>query len=105
MPRATTKAELLESANSQWDKMWKLIDSMPDARTAVFDFGNDPKLKEAHWQRDKNLRDILTHLMHFQPLRLGYEEDKTLSETECLVINTVHLKDAAKAIEGKSCNT
>jgi len=72
MPRATTKSELIETAKDQWDKMWKLIDSMPDARTATFDFGDDPKLKEAHWQRDKNLRDVLVHLYEWHQLLLNW---------------------------------
>lgn len=73
MPRATTKAELLTSANSQWEKMWKLIDAMPDdMRLATFNFGDYPKLKEAHWQRDKNLRDVLVHLYEWHQLLLSW---------------------------------
>ena len=30
MARATTKADLTASANGQFDKMWKLIDSMSE---------------------------------------------------------------------------
>jgi len=28
MPRPTTKTELIISANDQWEKMWKLFDSV-----------------------------------------------------------------------------
>ena len=63
MPRPKSKAELTEAAAVQFDKMWRLIDSMPDdERNAVFSFGDDSKLKEAHWKRDRNLRDVLIHL-------------------------------------------
>jgi hypothetical protein len=63
MPRPTTKTELVIAANDQWDKMWALIDSIPGgAQSVILNFGSDPKLKEAHWQRDKNLRDVLIHL-------------------------------------------
>ena len=72
MPRATTKAELIESANNQWDKMWKLIGSLSDAKGAILDFGDDAKLKEAHWKRDKNLRDVLTHLYEWHQLLLNW---------------------------------
>ena len=72
MPRAATKAELHTAAAAQWDKMWALIDSVPDAGAVVFDFGNDPKLKEAHWQRDKNLRDVLVHLYEWHRLLLNW---------------------------------
>ena len=75
MPRATTKTELIVAANEQWDKLWKLIDSMShETRAAGFNFGNDPKLKEAHWQRDKNLRDVLVHLYEWHQLLLKWTE-------------------------------
>ena len=73
MPRATTKTELIAAANDQWNKMWELIDSMPDeTRSATFDFGDDSKLKEAHWHRDKNLRDVLVHLYEWHWLLLNW---------------------------------
>ena len=73
MPRATTKTELIAAANDQWEKMWKIIDSMPDKmRFDVFNFGDDPKLKEAHWKRDKNLRDVLVHLYEWHRLLLNW---------------------------------
>lgn len=74
MPRPTNKTELIAVANDQWDKMWELINSMQGkAKSAVFDFGNDPKLKEAHWKRDKNLRDVLIHLYEWHELFLRWE--------------------------------
>lgn len=73
MPRPTTKNELITAANDGWDKLWSLIDSIPDgAQSVVFDFGDDPKLKEAHWKRDKNLRDVLVHLYEWQVLLLKW---------------------------------
>ena len=73
MPRPTTKSELLAAAGEGWDKMGKLIGSMPGgAQSVVFDFGNDPKLKEAHWARDKNLRDALVHLYEWHQLLLNW---------------------------------
>ena len=73
MPRATNKAELITDSNTQWDKLWKLIDSMTDETCfAAFNFGNDPKLKEAHWRRDKNLRDVLVHLYEWHQLLLNW---------------------------------
>ena len=53
MPRPTSKPELLKAADTQFDKMWKLIDSMnAEEQSAIFRFED----------RDKNLRDILVHL-------------------------------------------
>ena len=52
--------------------MWKLVDSMPGgAQSAVFSF-TDPKLKEIHWQRDKNLRDVFVHLYEWHRLLLEW---------------------------------
>jgi hypothetical protein len=73
MPRATTKPELLKAANEQFDKMWQLIDAMPDdERSAIFNFDADIKQKEAHWKRDKNLRDVLVHLYEWHQLLLNW---------------------------------
>jgi hypothetical protein len=73
MPRATCKVELIAAADAQWNKMWTLIDSLSDElRFAAFDFGANPKLKEAHWQRDKNLRDVLVHLYEWHQLLLEW---------------------------------
>jgi hypothetical protein len=73
MGRATTKPELIEAANTQFEKMWKLIGSMTDEeRSATFDFGENFKKKEAHWERDKNLRDVLVHLYEWHQLLLNW---------------------------------
>ena len=73
MPRPTNKTELIAAANGQWNKMWALLDAMPnETRSAVFHFGEDPKRKEAHWQRDKNLRDVLAHLYEWHRLLLAW---------------------------------
>ena len=83
MPRATTKTELIAATNVQWDKLWKLIGSMPDeTRSAAFNFGNDPKLKEAHWQRDKNLRDVLIHLYEWHQLFLKWTASNLSGEAK-----------------------
>lgn len=31
-------------------------------KSAPYDFLDDEKKKEAHWRRDRNLRDVLMHL-------------------------------------------
>jgi len=79
MPRATTKEELIKTAGEQWDKMQKLIESTPDM---IFDFGDDPKLKEAHWKRDKNLRDVLIHLYEWQQLLLTWTATNLNNESK-----------------------
>ena len=73
MPRPTTKPDLIKTANEQFEKMYKLIDSMTeDEQNAAFNFGDDTDKKEAHWKRDKNLRDVLVHLYEWHQLLLNW---------------------------------
>ena len=73
MARATTKVDLLASANGQFEKMWKLIDNMSEeqqVRTFAEEMASADK--EAHWSRDKNLRDVLVHLYEWHQLLLNW---------------------------------
>ncbi|MDR2146947.1 MAG: ClbS/DfsB family four-helix bundle protein [Tannerella sp.] len=69
MPRATTKKDLQTAANEQFDKLWKLIDSMSDEQqNATFAGEMASAGKEMHWSRDKNVRDVLVHLYEWHQL-------------------------------------
>ena len=75
MSRPTTKPDLIKSANEQFEKLWKLIDSIrSEEQNTSFNFGGDflQKQKEAHWARDKNLRDVLVHLYEWHILLLNW---------------------------------
>lgn len=73
MARPQTKKELLDAAHTQYTKLWSLIDSMSDVeRDAPLYYGSDFVKKEAHWDRDKNLRDVLIHLYEWHRLLLGW---------------------------------
>jgi hypothetical protein len=73
MPRPTTKPDLIKAANEQFEKMWKLIDSMTDdEQNSTFNFGDNANRKEAHWSRDNNLRDVLIHLYEWHQLLLHW---------------------------------
>ena len=73
MARATTKVDLVTSANGQFEKMCKLIDTMSDEQqNATFGKEMATAGKEAHWSRDKNLRDILVHLYEWHLLLLNW---------------------------------
>lgn len=75
MSRATTKPDLIEAANTQFDKLWQTIYSLTEEeQNAAFDFGEDflQKQKQAHWRRDKNLRDVLIHLYEWHELLLNW---------------------------------
>jgi len=53
-----------------------------DAQSIIFDFSNDPKLKEAHWARDKNICDILIHLFEWHQLLLKWIEANLSGESK-----------------------
>ena len=75
MARAKTKEEFLLGANEQFEKMWKLVEVMTkEEQHAAFHFSDDflAKQKEAHWERDKNLRDVFIHLYEWHQLLLNW---------------------------------
>lgn len=73
MTRPTTKEALVEAATINFEKLWQVIDTMPESvLNKQFDFSSDVKKKEAHWQRDKNLRDVLIHLWEWHQLLLSW---------------------------------
>jgi hypothetical protein len=71
MARPTTKTDLITAANGQFDKLWKLVDSMSgEVQNAPFAGEMAEAGKETHWARDKNLRDVLIHLYEWHHLLL-----------------------------------
>lgn len=86
MGRATTKTDLIQAAGGQFEKLWKLIDSMTEEeRNAEFDFGENFNKKEAHWKRDKNLRDVLVHLYEWHRLLLNWVEANQRGEARAFL--------------------
>ena len=69
MPRATTKAELIYAANAGFDKLNAMIaDFTAEQQSADFDYDAESLGKEEHWLRDRNLRDVLSHLHEWHRL-------------------------------------
>ena len=63
MPRPKTKEDLMLAAKENYEKLQTLISKLSDEElNTPFDFSQDAKKKEAHWRRDKNVRDVLIHL-------------------------------------------
>lgn len=82
MARATTKADLLTAAQTQFEKLLSLIDSMDeDFQNAPFSKEIASKGKENHWKRDKNLRDVLIHLYEWHQLLLNWVDKNTKGES------------------------
>lgn len=73
MPRPKTKTELLQAASSNFNKLFELINSMPETTLNTgFDFSADKGKTEQHWSRDKNLRDVLVHLYEWHQLLIKW---------------------------------
>ena len=86
MGRPTTKTDLLMAASSNYDKMNALIASLTEKELSTpFDFAQDEKKKEAHWKRDKNLRDILIHLYEWHQLLLEWVSSNQNGENRTFI--------------------
>ncbi len=73
MPRPVTKSELLIAAENNYTKLNEIISGLTEKELDTpFDFSEDKIKKEAHWKRDKNLRDILVHLYEWHCLLLSW---------------------------------
>ncbi|MFW2844668.1 ClbS/DfsB family four-helix bundle protein [Lactiplantibacillus plantarum] len=72
MARPTTKKDLIESSNEQYETLFILLKSIPQkdlTRKFSFDISKE---KQAHWRRDKNIRDVLIHVYEWHKLMLNW---------------------------------
>ena len=76
MPRPRTKEELVLASKENYEKLNRFISQLSeDELQTPFDFSRDSKKKEAHWKRDKNLRDVLIHLYEWHRPSTNYKND------------------------------
>ncbi|MEG0327063.1 MAG: ClbS/DfsB family four-helix bundle protein [Erysipelothrix sp.] len=85
MARPTTKKDLIEQSNANFEKLCNLLNQITDENLkANFKFEGD-KFKEAHWKRDINIKDVLIHLYEWHRLLLNWvKENKEGVETPFL---------------------
>lgn len=82
MGRPKTKAELLTAATENFEKLNMFISGMTEKELEFpFDFSGDEKKKEAHWNRDQNLRDVLIHLYEWHQLLIKWVGSNTKGQT------------------------
>lgn len=87
MARPTSKTDLMIAAQNNFEKLSGLIVSMTEIElNTPFDFSSDEKKKEAHWKRDKNLRDILIHLYEWHQLLLNWVSSNMNGEERSFLI-------------------
>lgn len=83
MARPTTKAELLTAAAERYDALTALIAGMTEAeREADLFYGDGFEKPEAHWERDRTLRDVLVHLTAWHGLLIDWVEANERGETK-----------------------
>lgn len=71
MARPISKNVLFETSLVKYEKLCTIINSMTEAELSTeFDFSHIRKKQGAHWQRDRNVRDILMHLYEWHQLLL-----------------------------------
>lgn len=76
MPRPRNKEDLLQAAKDNYEKLNQLVDEMSEKEMQTpFDFSKDEKKKEAHWKRDKNVRDIFAHLYEWHQLMCRFVDE------------------------------
>ena len=63
MPRPTTKADLIEAANKNFETLEALLGSLSDEEKCADIFPNE---------RDKNVRDVLVHLSEWHRLLIDW---------------------------------
>lgn len=87
MGRPTSKTDLIYAADTNFNKLNELTSSMTEHElNTAFDFSLDAKKKEAHWKRDKNLRDILIHLYEWHQLLLNWVSSNMAGEEKPFLI-------------------
>ena len=72
MARAKNKVELDKNSTNSFSKLMELIDSLSsEQREGQFPFDSTTG-KEAHWERDKTIKDVLIHLYEWHTLLLNW---------------------------------
>lgn len=78
MARPTSKTDLMAAAQTGFEKLMDTVDSFTAKEHAVpFCFVPKEKYKAAHWERDRNLRDVLVHLYEWHQLLLNWIKANT----------------------------
>lgn len=81
MSRPAIKADLLAQGEATYQKLGEVLASLPDPEQ-TFSFTVTDKMKEAHWRRDKNARDVLIHLYEWQQLLLKWVTSHQAGDTQ-----------------------
>lgn len=81
MGRPASKSDLLSAAADNYEQLKAIISSLSEKELLIL-FAFDEKKKEAHWKRDKNLRDVLIHLYEWHQLLLDWVSSNQKGENK-----------------------
>ena len=96
MSRPTTKQDLILAADTNYEKLLNLIDTMTETElNTPFHFEHDEKKKEAHWKRDQNLKDVLIHLYEWHQLLLNWVDANQKGEARPFIPDPITGKPTA----------
>ena len=62
------KENLIANANDHLDQLFNKLTAFNDVAESEFEFKPENMGEEAHWKRDKNMRDVLMHLYEWNRL-------------------------------------
>lgn len=81
MSRPTSKSDMISAATTKYEELNEFISTLTEKELSTpFEF--DDKKKEAHWKRDKNLRDVLIHLYEWHRLLLDWVSSNQKGENK-----------------------
>ncbi|KAB1439731.1 ClbS/DfsB family four-helix bundle protein [Candidatus Galacturonibacter soehngenii] len=98
MGRPTSKPDLITAAEANYEEMKAIIASLTE-KELLTPFEFDANKKEAHWQRDKNLRDVLVHLYEWHQLLLDWISSNMKGENKAFLPETYNWKNYGKMNE------
>ncbi len=77
MARPKNKEELIVASNQNFEKLMELISARTENEMRMrYDFRDSTSKTQAHWKRDKNLRDVLMHLHEWHLLLLEWVKNR-----------------------------
>ncbi|MHC5268065.1 ClbS/DfsB family four-helix bundle protein [Enterococcus sp. LJL98] len=72
MVRPKTKTALMETSQQNFHILIQLLSEIPEEKRVEFFCFDVEKEKGAHWKRDRNIRDVLTHLYEWHQLLVDW---------------------------------
>ena len=101
MAKPKTKAELIEAATTNYENLLEMIaNRTEEEKSREYDFSGDDRKKEAHWKRDRNLRDVLMHLYEWHQLLLNWLKNRDNEQKKAVFARRLQLANLRRNERG-----